>query len=953
MKFTLFEKGKCTAILTEQSAYSGVRKIADKVAHDIELVTGTKAEMIDEQALSNCKDASIILAATIGKSALLDELQRENKINVSACIGKREVYGFWLVADPLPGVKEAIVIAGSDKRGTIYGLFHVSELLNVSPWVDWADVTPKKLDTVVFDESVSMISKEPSVKFRGFFINDEWPAFGNWTFEHFNGFTAQMYDKVFELLLRLKGNYMWPAMWTSSFSLDGPGLANAELADEYGIVMGNSHHEPCLRHSEEWDMVRGENSIYGNEWNYYTNREGLLRYWEDGLKRNGKFENIITIGMRGERDSSMLGPDASLKQNIDLLKDIITEQRKLIAKHVGSNLDEIPQMLALYKEVEGYFYGDEQAEGLIDWDGIDGVTCMLCEDNFGNMRTLPLDKVKDRKGGWGMYYHFDYHGGPISYEWTNTSYLPKVWEQMTMAYDFGIRDIWIVNVGDLKFNEFPLNYFMDLAYDFETWGSNAPNCTVEYTNRFLENHFGAYFNETALLTMEEVLTGLTKLTHNRKTEAIYTDIYHPVHFSEGNRVLAQTEQLLAQIEELKAQVPEAIASAFYELIYFPTAAYVNVLRMQLFAGFNDFYAKQRAVIANFYADKITECIAKDRELEKEYHQLEDGKWNGMARSEHVGFIYWNDEECQYPLRSIVEPANKPRILVRSSESTMTTAGGDWTRTAIHMQQFMQYDCNSGDLVLSCGSKMPANYRIDCDCSGITFSKTEGSVSLQDFITVTIDRNVLSAEPHFFVRFEGGHVEVVLDVETFEIVDGGKNLFPIKSTYASIEANHFTKMSDSVEGAFIVLDGFGRTKAGVKAFPSNRFYTRDANAPSVEYSIYAELEGEGELLVYLAPANPVLPRGSVDFGLSINHGELQTIATVDEDYHAGESSCLEWAQGVLNQIHTVSVPVKLKKGENTITFFAFDPGFVLEKLVVTAPGYELPESYLGPEETFHF
>ena len=233
------------------------------------------------------------------------------------------------------------------------------------------------------------------------------------------------------------------------------GEENARLADCYGIVMSNSHHEPCLRHSEEWDLVRGEDSVYGNEWSYLTNREGLIRYWRDGLLRSGKYENIITIGMRGERDSLMLGEDASLEQNISLLKEIITEQRKLIRECVGENE---PEMLALYKEVEAYYYGDETTPGLKDWDGLDGVTLMLCEDNYGNMRTLPTEEMRSHRGGFGMYYHFDYHGSPVSYEWVNSSYLPKIWDQMTMAYDFGVRDIWIVNVGDLKFQEYPLSF---------------------------------------------------------------------------------------------------------------------------------------------------------------------------------------------------------------------------------------------------------------------------------------------------------------------------------------------------------------------------------------------------------------------------------------------------------------------------------------------------------------
>ena len=423
MEFCLVN-GEAATFLLEEECYSGVAKIAEKVCGDVELVTGIRpvTRRISKTYLDEQKESEyVVLVGTVGKSSVLEKLN--GRVPLDKIRGKRESFLFQIVDN---GTKATLVIAGSDKRGTIYGLFHLSEYMGVSPWVHFSDVLPEKRKKLTLTEKDNMISREPSVKYRGFFINDEWPAFGSWTFEHFGGFTEEMYDLIFETLLRLKGNYLWPAMWTSSFSLDGPGDAKARLADEYGIVMSNSHHEPCLRHSEEWDLVRGEDSVYGNEWNYVTNREGLLRYWRDGLQRNGKFENIITIGMRGERDSMMLGSDATLKQNIDLLKDIITEQRKLIAECINSDA---PQMIALYKEVEAYFYGNEgMMDGLKDWDGLDGVTFMLCEDNFGNMRTLPTAELKNRKGGWGMYYHFDYHGGPISYEWVNSSYLPKIWD---------------------------------------------------------------------------------------------------------------------------------------------------------------------------------------------------------------------------------------------------------------------------------------------------------------------------------------------------------------------------------------------------------------------------------------------------------------------------------------------------------------------------------------------
>ena len=572
-QFEMASQSQVASFLVEEAAYSGVKKIIQKVAKDIELVTNQLPDIKEKLYEDN---SHVILVGTLGKSQWLETLENKGMMDFSMVRGKREVYQIAMIKQPFESIKEALVICGSDKRGTIYGLFQLSEWIGVSPWVYWGDVRPEHKKQVVIELEGAYTSKEPSVKYRGFFINDEWPAFGNWTFEHFGGFTAEMYDKVFELLLRLKGNYLWPAMWSSSFSLDGPGLASAELANEYGVVMGQSHHEPCLRASEEWDIYKGKDTPYGTEWNYYTNKEGLLNYWREGLKRSGKYETVITIGMRGERDSSMLGEDSTLGENIDLLKDIIKEQRKLIKEHVNENLDEVPQMLALYKEVEAYFYGDEKTPGLEAWEELDGVTLMLCEDNFGNMRTLPTAKKKERKGGWGMYYHFDYHGAPISYEWVNSTPLSKVWEQMTMAYDYGIKDIWIVNVGDLKPQELPLSYFMALAYDFEKWGTKAINQTQAFTEKWVETQFGPVFSKVQQEKVVGLLNGYTRLNGRCRPEVVSSKTYHPVLFNEAKRILEEIETLSKDAKRLLEEVPASHQAAYVELVYFPAMASFNL-----------------------------------------------------------------------------------------------------------------------------------------------------------------------------------------------------------------------------------------------------------------------------------------------------------------------------------------------------------------------------------------
>ena len=285
-----------------------------------------------------------------------------------------------------------------------------------------------------------------------------------------------------------------------------------------------------------------------------------------------------------------------------------------------------------------------------------------------------------------MYYHFDYHGEPVSYEWVNSTYLPKVWEQMTMAYEFGIRDIWIVNVGDLKPQEFPLSYFMELAYDFDKWGTQAPNSISFFTEQWVKMQFGHSFKQQECDEIVYLLNEYTRLNSIRKPEALYTDTYHPVHYGEADEALQKAEELIALADKLLVKVNKVTQASFYELVYYPVVASMNQLQMQIYGGKNEWYAKQGRVIANDYADKIKICLEKDEQLQQEYHAVADGKWDGMMMSEHIGFVRWNEEECRYPIRHYVEPFKKKRMIVAPTNGADYTMGGDWTRKEIRLYE---------------------------------------------------------------------------------------------------------------------------------------------------------------------------------------------------------------------------------------------------------------------------
>ena len=941
----------------EEEALSGVRKIANKVMHDVELVFGYQPEATkDRDKLSR----HAVLYGTVGHSPLLDELNEKELIDLTEIAGKREVFLFQVVDQPIQGVEKALVIAGSDKRGTIYGLFHLSEKLGVSPLVDWSGVLPARKESFSLKGDYKYVSKEPSVKYRGFFINDEWPAFGNWSAKNFGGFNAEMYDHVFELLLRLKGNYLWPAMWSARFNDDGPGLANVELADEYGVIMGASHHEPCLRYGEEYKYLRGPDSIYGDAWNFITNREGITKFWEDGLKRTGHFENIITIGMRGEADTKIMGEDATLEDNINLLRDVIQTQNKLIKEYVNPNLKEVPRMLALYKEVEPFFYGDENTPGLINSEELEDVILMLCDDNHGNLRTLPTEDMRKHSGGYGMYYHFDYHGGPVSYEWINSSYLPKIWEQMTMAYDFGVRDLWIVNVGDIATQELPLSFFLDLAYDFDKWGTNAINKTDDYTKQWIEQQFAGVFNTEQKDKVFELLNGYTKIAHNRRPEAMNVDVYHPVNYHETDQLLDRIDHLLGLAEELYQEVDQQHFTAYFALVYYPTVGNLNLQKMWLLNGKNKYAAQFNLIEANELAEQVRACLKRDQEIVDEYHTIANGKFYGMGLSEHIGFVHWNEDENKNPVLSYVLPVNKPRLLVSIDGTELRSEGSPWHVNTLPLVDFLEPDVNQASFTISSVSEKDAEYHISTDqdwlsCSAVS-SVLDGKNKLSETIHVFVDRDGLAdqAEGRITVKTPVGKVTIVVPVVNNDFTNYPDMTFVDTKGYISIEAEHFAtqKATENLDGTlnrFEVLDGYGKTLSAIKAFPTDTHYQVGKDAPFVEYHFVTQESGVYELEFYLQPSNPVTREGTMYAGIQVNENDVDVINVLPDGYHVDGP---HWGVDVINNIRTTKTKITCEQGLNKLRIYAVSPGFVLEKLLIYPDGKKLANSYLGPNETYY-
>lgn len=964
-------KGEKTDVILPSQTGPGVRRVMGKIARDIQNVCGAECEI--RGTAGNGRQA--ILVATLGCGELWDQL-RDRIPELAGLEGQWETYGFYLLDHPLPQVETGLVICGSDRLGTIYGMFHLSELLGVTALGFWGDVTPGFHERVILTGKDHQTqagefcvqvdngnSREPSVKYRGFFINDEWPCFGNWTFSHYKGFTAEMYDKVFEYLLRMKGNYLWPAMWTSSFLLDGPGMAAMELADEYGIYIGMSHHEPCMRSSEEWDLVKGEDSPYGTAWDYRINKEGLLRYWEDGLIRSKGHQVFPTIGMRGERDSKMLGEQSTVEENVRLLKEIIASQRKLIAKHLNPDLRRVPQLFAVYKEVEDYYFGEGRDMGLRGWGELDGVTLLLCEDNFGNMRALPGEDERDRAGGFGMYYHLDYHGGPVSYEWVNSTPLVRIWEQMTQAYAYGVRELWIVNVGDVKFQEYPLGYFMELAYDFEKWGSCEPGRIKEYTKDWVRRQFGPFAGEEQLRQIGWVLDETARLNGLRRPESLNDQVYHPAHYGEARRMMERCKRLEAVSGELKKALEKTPAKdGYFSMVHYPAAASANLIKMHLYAGWNHLSAAQGKSAANVYGERLENCIRRDRELSEQMAAFRDGKWRGMEQACHIGFTNWNSEDWRYPVRHLVTLPEQPRLVVSRADQECSYTNQYFPRPLV-IDDFCDPGAEAVVLQIANGGQGILRWRIlhsESECVWLNISKREGGTAIQEEVVVSVNYRALSpgqtAEAQFEIVTETERVPVTVRARRWELEGIPDGTFLPAGGIFTLDAVHFSRArAGSFQGGqagFCRIEDYGKFESGMKVLPSTAYFTHTGDAPSLTYQLWAEHAGQYWLEIHTSPANPLCYDGGLHLAVSVNGGTPAAVAVVGPDYRGGDNSCAEWETAVLMQEHVCKTEISVKNGLNQITVYAQEAGLVLERLVIFPRGSRPKPSYLGPEESYY-
>ena len=608
--FPIFSGVSTATIVVDDKDSWLVQKAASFLQTDLEMVSGTKPAI---QNTTVAAGKNIILIGSLDQSPLITKLVADKKINTTNIKGKWEAYQIQLVTNPFPNISNALVIIGNDRRGTVFGVFELSKQIGVSPWYWWADV-PVKKKKELYAVKALRITDNPSVKYRGIFINDEAPAFSGWSKEKFGGANHFVYEKIFELLLRLKSNYLWPAMWGRAFADDD--TLSPVVADQYGIVISNSHHEPMLRAQAEWKK-------YGKgAWNYQTNDSVLRAFWKKGIENMGTHESVISIGMRGDGDMPM-----TQGSNIALLERIVADQRKIISDVTGKPASSTPQSWALYKEVQDYYDKGMRVP--------DDVTLLLCDDNWGNIRKLPRITDAPRKGGYGIYYHFDYVGGPRSYKWINTNPIPRVWEQMHLAYEYGVKDIWVVNVGDIKPMEFPISFFLDYA-----WAPERTNATdlKKYTEKWAADQFGSKH----AVEIADVISKYGKYNGRRKPELLDANTYHITNYDELNKVTSDYHALRVKAETIDKDLSPEYKDAYYQLVLHPVEASSNLQDLYKAVAYNRLFASQKLLAANKHADDVKQFFLQDSLISKKYNQLGNGKWNHMMDQSHIGYMFWND-----------------------------------------------------------------------------------------------------------------------------------------------------------------------------------------------------------------------------------------------------------------------------------------------------------------------
>ncbi len=912
--FPLVSAGVAAPLVVSSSDYKGIQTVAGHFRDDIQRVTTIQPVIAVDTPPTG--SANVVLVGTIGVSPIIDTLVASGKLDVTGIAGKWETFVTTIVEAPMDGVARALVIAGSDKRGTMYGMFDLSSQIGVSPWYFWADVpTPPQSELHVLAGRHSQ--GEPAVKYRGIFINHEGPCLSSWANFNHGGFTHTFYALVFELILRMKGNYLWPAMWSSAFYDDDP--QSAILADEYGIVMGTSHHEPMMRAQQEWGR-------YGSgDWDYETNSEVLKDFWRSSIEQRLDLgETTVTVGMRGDGDYD-------LAKNQSLMESIIADQRLLIQNVTGQDPSLTPQIWTLYKDVQQYYDDGMQVP--------DDVTIVFSDDNWGNVRRVPVFTDEGRAGGHGIYYHFEYLGSPRGYRWLNSSPLPRVWEQMDQAYRYGADRLWIVNVGDIKPLELPIHFFLDFAWDPERWPMERIG---EYHRLWAEQQFGP----DHAAEIGQILETYTKYNARRKIELLEKYTYSLDNFHEAETIVADYNQLAKQAELLAAQIPAEQQAAYYELVLHPVKASAIVDDMLVSAGKNKRYSDQGRARANEMAERVRTLFEEDAAMAEYFNNtLMDGKWGPIMSQVHLGYTSW-----QAPTSNVmpeVVDIELPEAAAMGVAIEGSINGWPQSTAEAILPEMTPYFDESRYIDVFNRGLTPFDFTATVDIPYVTVAPASGTVTDEVQLSVSVDwAQAPAGLTQVPVTITAPDASVVVQAVVNSPATPQKGAFDgfvETNGYISIEAEQYNAAVDAPPIEWKTIPNLGRTLSGVKAYPSTAPEQIPGGAsPHLEYKIHFTTSGDVKVNVWAAPTMNIKGTG-LRYGLSFDD---EPPIIMDLQGTISDSKWQTWVKdNIIKNTKTISIATP---GEHTLKFWLVDPGIVLEKIIIETP--KMPNSYLGPPST---
>jgi hypothetical protein len=922
-RFALAAEGRTAPLHVSAAEHAGVVRAARDLVADVRRVTGT-APALAVGAVPPAR--AVVLIGTLGRDSAIDGLARAGKLDVSGVAGRWEAFVLQVVDRPMPGVDRALVIVGSDRRGTIYGIYELSRRIGVSPWYWWADV-PVRHRPELHVHPRRLTLGEPAVRYRGIFINDEAPALSGWARERFGGFDHQFYGHVFELVLRLRGNYLWPAMWGSAFYADDP--ENARLADEYGVVIGTSHHEPMMRAHDEWRRVGG------GAWNYATNDTALRAFWREGIRRMGTNESIVTLAMRGDGDEPMTQGTA-----IALLERIVADQRTILAEVTGRPPAEQPQVWALYKEVQDYHDQGMRVP--------DDVTLLFADDNWGNLRRLPAAADRGRAGGFGVYYHFDYVGGPRNYKWINTTQVSRVWEQMHLAWRSGADRIWIVNVGDIKPMELPTSFFLDYAWNPAALPAER---IPEWTREWAAQQFGPGHADA----IARILADYTRFNARRKPELLDTATYSLTAYGEAERVAAGYAALAAEAERIEALLPADARDAYFQLVLHPVLASANLHALYVTTARNRLHARQGRASTNTLADSVRTLFERDAAISRRYNEeVAGGKWVHMMDQAHIGYTYW-----QEPPRDAM-----PRVDVihvpGAAEMGVAIEGADawWpaARDSAVLPAMDAFNRQSRWIEVFNRGAAPFDFTAEAGAAWVRVAPASGSVVGETRVSVSVDWDRapigIHRVPVTIAGADGRRVVVHAVVHNPGTPRRGQvRGFVEAEGFVAMEAEHFDRAVEANGVRWERIPQIGRTLSGMTPMPVTvPSQAPGLDAPRLEYRMHLFSAGEVEVRAYFSPSLDTRGGEGLRYAVSIDDGPPQVVnAHADGSTRAGDRNAA-WEQMVARNVnvsasrHRVDAP-----GEHVLRVWMVDPGLVLQRIVVDTGG--LQPSYLGPPESF--